>query len=69
MAIDFRLTKPQEELREAARSFAQDILAPLVRDADATSDPHQAFAKTKPAYVEALSQTIRPAPGALAPPL
>jgi len=52
MAIDFRLTKEQQELREAARDFAQNVLAPLVPDADATRDPHEAFAKTKPAYVE-----------------
>src|SRR2546427_6716019 len=58
MAIDFRLTNPQQELREAARSFAQDILAPLVRDADATPDPHEAFAKTKPAYVEAYKRGL-----------
>ena len=51
-AIDFRLTKEQQELREAARDFAQNVLAPLVPDADATRDPHEAFAKTKPAYVE-----------------
>ena len=32
MAIDFRLTKEQQDLREAARDFAQNILAPLVPD-------------------------------------
>src|SRR5260221_11282115 len=52
MAIDFRLTKEQQDLRETARDFAQNVLAPLVPDADATRDPHEAFAKTKPAYVE-----------------
>ena len=30
MAIDFRLTDEQEELRDGARSFAQEVLAPLV---------------------------------------
>ena len=35
MAIDFRLTTEQQELREAARDFAQNVLAPLVPDADA----------------------------------
>jgi nitroalkane oxidase len=53
MPIDFRLTDQQEELRDGARSFAQGFLAPLVKDADASPDPHEAFAKTKPAYVEA----------------
>jgi len=58
MSIDFTLTKQQQELREAARDFAQSVLAPLVPDADATPDPHQAFAKTKPAYVEAYRRGI-----------
>ena len=53
MPIDFRLTKEQEELRENARDFARKALAPIVRDADATPDPHEAFLRTKPAYVEA----------------
>ena len=52
MAIVFRLTIEQQDLREAARGFAQNVLAPLVPDADATRDPHEAFAKTTPAYVE-----------------
>src|ERR1700748_2117121 len=52
MAIDFTLTKEQQELRDAARDFAQNVLAPLVPDADAARDPQEAFAKTKPAYIE-----------------
>jgi len=52
MTIDFRLTKEQQDLRDAARDFAQSVLAPLVRDADRAPDPHEAFAKTKPAYIE-----------------
>ena len=58
MPIDFRLTKEQEELRENARDFALKVLAPIVRDADATSDPHEAFLKTKPAYVEAYKRGL-----------
>src|SRR6201998_979824 len=58
MTIDFTLTKEQHELRDAARDFAQTILAPLVRDADAARDPHEAFAKTKPAYVEAYKRGL-----------
>ena len=53
MAIDFTLSPEQRVLREEARDFAQNVLAPLVREADATPDPHEAFAKTKPAYIEA----------------
>jgi alkylation response protein AidB-like acyl-CoA dehydrogenase len=58
MPIDFRLTKEQEDLRDAARDFAQNVLAPLVRDADASPDPHNAFTKTKPAYVEAYKRGL-----------
>lgn len=50
MAIDFRLTT--EQLRETARDFAQNVLAPPVPNTAATRDPHVAFAKTKPAYAE-----------------
>jgi alkylation response protein AidB-like acyl-CoA dehydrogenase len=53
MAIDFTLTAAQQELRDNARDFAQNVLAPLVKDADASRDPQEAFAKTKPAYIEA----------------
>lgn len=49
MTIDFSLTKEQHELRDAARDFAQTTLGPLVHDADAAPDPHEAFAKTLPA--------------------
>jgi alkylation response protein AidB-like acyl-CoA dehydrogenase len=48
MTIDFSLTKEQHDLRDAARDFAQTTLAPLVHDADAAPDPHEAVAKTKP---------------------
>ena len=58
MPIDFRLTNEQEVLRDAARDFAQNVLAPLVRDADALADPQEAFAKTKPAYVEAYKRGL-----------
>jgi nitroalkane oxidase len=53
MTIDFTLTKQQQDLRDAGRDFAQNVLAPLVRAADRTPDPQEAFTKTKPAYVEA----------------
>jgi hypothetical protein len=46
MSIDFTLTKPQLELRDAAREFVQNVLAPLVPDADATPGPHEAFDQT-----------------------
>jgi len=53
MAIDFRLTREQQNLRETARDFSQNVLAPPVPNAADTRDPNVAFAKTKPAYAEA----------------
>lgn len=54
MAIDFRLTTEQQNLRETARDFAQSLFAPLVPDADATRSPHEAFAKIKPVSLSSL---------------
>lgn len=55
MAIDFRLTTEQQNLRETARDFAQNLLAPQVPDADATRSPHEAFAKIKPVMPSLIS--------------
>ena len=35
MAIDFTLTEEQKQLQADARDFAQNVLAPVVREADA----------------------------------
>jgi nitroalkane oxidase len=51
MAIDFTLTPEQQELQASTRAFAQDVLAPIVREADAEPDPLRAFQRTKDAYV------------------
>jgi acyl-CoA dehydrogenase len=51
MAIDFTLTKEQKDLQAGARDFAENVLAPVVREADAEPDPLRAFQLTKPAYV------------------
>jgi alkylation response protein AidB-like acyl-CoA dehydrogenase len=51
MAIDFTLTPDQQELQASTRAFAQDVLAPIVREADAEPDPLRAFQRTKDAYV------------------
>jgi alkylation response protein AidB-like acyl-CoA dehydrogenase len=53
MAIDFTLTPDQKTLQLAARDFAENVLAPVVREADREQDPLRAFQLTKPAYVEA----------------
>lgn len=58
MAIDFTLSEQQRQLQLNARGFAQRVLAPVVREADAEPDPLRAFQLTKPAYVEAYKQGI-----------
>lgn len=51
--IDFSLTPEQKTLQKVAREFAQDILKPLVRAADAEPDPQKGFQMIKPAYEKA----------------
>jgi nitroalkane oxidase len=58
MAIDFTLTNEQRELQANAREFAENVLAPVVRDADAEPDPLRAFQRTKDAYVAAYKAGI-----------
>ena len=58
MAIDFTLSPEQKKVQMDARDFAESVLAPAVRDADAEPDPLKAFQKTKPAYVEAYKRGI-----------
>ena len=58
MAIDFTLSEQQSQLQLNAREFAQNVLAPVVREADAEPDPLRAFQLTKPAYIEAYKQGI-----------
>jgi acyl-CoA dehydrogenase len=58
MTIDFSLSKEQKDLRTSARTFAENVLAPIVREADAEPDPLRAFQLTKPAYVEAYKAGI-----------
>ncbi len=53
MAIDFSLTPEQKALRKVAREFAQDVLKPLVKAADAEPDPQKGFQMIKPAYEKA----------------
>ena len=53
MAIDFTLSQAQKDVQLLARDFAENVLAPVVREADAEPDPLRGFQKTKPAYVEA----------------
>jgi acyl-CoA dehydrogenase len=58
MAIDFTLSPEQKKVQMDARDFAENVLAPTVRDADAEPDPLKAFQKTKPAYIESYKRGI-----------
>src|SRR5919199_1734202 len=58
MAIDFTLTDEQKQLQEEVRDFAQNVLGPVVREADAEPDPLRGFQLTKEAYVEAYNNGI-----------
>lgn len=53
MAIDFSLTSQQRALQKVAREFAQEVLKPLVKAADAEPDPQKGFQMIKPAYEKA----------------
>lgn len=53
MAIDFTLTSEQLALQKTAREFAQEVLKPVVAEADALADTQQAFVMMKDAYREA----------------
>lgn len=53
MAIDFTPTPEQRALQASARTFAHEVLRPLVAKADAEPDPQRGFAMVQPAYVEA----------------
>ena len=58
MAIDFTLSDSQKKVQLDARDFSENVLAPVVRDADREQDPLKAFQMTKPAYVEAYKRGI-----------
>jgi alkylation response protein AidB-like acyl-CoA dehydrogenase len=58
MAIDFTLTDEQRKLQLEARDFAENVLRPIVREADAEPDPLRAFQMTKPAYIDAYRRGI-----------
>src|SRR3954467_6487894 len=58
MAIDFTLTTEQKRLQADVRSFAENVLAPAVREADAERDPLRGFQRTKAPYVEAYKRGI-----------
>jgi alkylation response protein AidB-like acyl-CoA dehydrogenase len=58
VAIDFTLSDEQRKLQHDVRTFATEILAPVVPEADCEPDPQVAFAKTKTPYIEAYKAGI-----------
>ena len=58
MAIDFSLTNEQRKLQADMREFAENVLGPVVREADAEPDPLRGFQRTKEAYVAAYQAGI-----------
>ncbi|MQA13039.1 MAG: acyl-CoA dehydrogenase [Pseudonocardiaceae bacterium] len=56
--MDFTLSPEQKKVQLDTREFAENVLAPCVRDADREPDPLKAFQLTKPAYVEAYKRGI-----------
>ena len=58
MAIDFTLSPEQKKVQLDARDFAENVLAPIVRDADREPDPLKAFQMTKSAYIESYRRGI-----------
>src|SRR4051812_32362736 len=58
MAIDFTLTREQQDIQLMARSFAREVLAPLSPKIDAEPDPYVGWQMAKPAYEEACRRGI-----------
>ena len=58
MSINFTLSDEQKKLQHEVRSFAENVLAPVVAEADREPDPVKAVQRTKPAYVQAYKAGI-----------
>lgn len=56
MTIDFTMSAAQKSVQMKARTFSESVLAPLIPDAGQQLDLMLAFAKRKPAYIEAYRQ-------------
>ena len=59
MAIDFTLTAEQRALQKTAREFAQEVLKPVVAEADALTDTQQAFVMMKGRLQGSLQARLR----------
>ncbi|MDT7596298.1 MAG: hypothetical protein QOJ06_1844, partial [Pseudonocardiales bacterium] len=58
MTINFTMSDEQKKLQYDVRAFAENVLAPVVPEADSEPDPLKAFAMTKPAYIESYKAGI-----------
>ena len=58
MSINFTMSDEQKKLQHEVRAFAENVLAPVVAEADREPDPVKAVQRTKPAYVEAYKAGI-----------
>jgi alkylation response protein AidB-like acyl-CoA dehydrogenase len=53
MSIDFTLPPDQQKLQKIARAFSEDVLKPVVKEADLEPDTQKAFQMMKGPYKEA----------------
>ena len=53
MSIDFSLTPDQKKLQSVARAFSEDVLKPVVKEADLEPDPQKAFQMMREPYKKA----------------
>lgn len=58
MTIDFTMSAAQKAVQQRARKFSESVLGPLIPDAGRDLDLISAFARRKPAYIEAYRQGI-----------
>lgn len=58
MSISFTMSAEQRKLQATARDFAQNVLAPVIPEADRAVDPVLAHAITKAPYIECYKQGI-----------
>jgi alkylation response protein AidB-like acyl-CoA dehydrogenase len=58
VTINFTMSDEQRKLQYDVRVFAENVLAPVVPEADREPDPLASFAMTKPVYIEAYKAGI-----------
>ncbi len=58
MSVDFTMSDEQKKMVAEVRAFSENVLAPVVPEADQKTDPMEAFATTKAPYIEAYKAGI-----------